>query len=268
VGILVAPVCGIGYGDGDIGGGIGIVEPGRRCWNIMKYVLVLILVSVGVVNSTRGELVTNTFVGEVTILRVGPDNSGHLAVNSDGPALGGAFAGLSAGSSVSLSFVYDSLAGPTWSDPSGASEYGMVYWSIIAGAGHISDTGDFDSILIYDNSNLLGDGPMDLFGLTIQSGYWAAVEFQDKGMDALNSTAIPNVFESGHWDNQIFDFDADGWFELQGSTLAGAEENTEHPIAYFRIDALYSSVPEPSALVLIGTALATSLLVKRRITRL
>lgn len=224
----------------------------------MKFTLVLVAVLVAMVQSTSAELVTNTFVGQITKLRVGPDSHGHPAVNTDGPAIGGTFAGLRAADTMSFSFVYDSLAAPIWTDPTGSERYGVVAWSITAGGGHISDTGDNDFIMVFN------DYGRDLFGVTIQGNYSAGVQFLDLGMDALSSTAIPNTFDLGNWDKQIYAFDADGRFNLPGSTVVGAERSVETPLAYFRVDSFYSSVPEPSVAGLLGMAFAAFLLFKWR----
>ena len=93
---------------------------------------------------------------------------------------------------------------------------------------------------------------------------WADVEFQNRGMDALASTAIPNAFDFGNWDQQIFGFGADGLWGLPGSMLAGSEDNVETAYAYFRVDAFYSSVPEPTTTVLLGVALVLFLNNRRR----
>jgi hypothetical protein len=120
-----------------------------------------------------------------------------------------------------------------------------------------------------DNDFDPGDGGRDLFAVSIGSGYWAGVDFQDRRLDALNSTAIPTTFSLGDWDQQIFECDGDGFFSLVGSILAESPNNVETPVAMFRVDALVSSVPEPSAavLLLIGVPLLVrGLRVKRQPT--
>jgi hypothetical protein len=90
------------------------------------------------------------------------------------------------------------------------------------------------------------------------------MEFQDRGMDALASTAIPNTFDFGNWGQQIFGFSADGLWGLPGSMLAGSEDNVETAYAYFRVDAFYYSVPEPDTTVPLGVALVLFLINRRR----
>src|SRR5690349_14425890 len=93
---------------------------------------VILVAMIALVSSASAQVVTNVFSGEVTKLFVGPDSLDHPANSSDGPASGGVFAGLRTGDPVSLSFVFDPLAKPIWTDSAGGYQYALLSWSIVA----------------------------------------------------------------------------------------------------------------------------------------
>jgi hypothetical protein len=225
---------------------------------------VLIALSTHALITGHAQLITNTFSGQVTRLESGTDSHGNPGTDSDGPAQGGIFAGLKSGDPASLTFIYDPLEPAIWSEGENVRQYRVLGWSISGGSTILTGSGSEDQIGVYNDYEMDPGVPMDFFWVGLQSGYWANVEFQDYGHDAIVSPIIPNQFEFNRWDNQVLGFDADGYFQLPGSFLEGAEATFETPIAYFRVDSFYSSIPEPSLLSFSAAVIATVLFRKRR----
>jgi len=98
---------------------------------------------------------------------------------------------------------------------------------------------------------------VDLSGISI-TGTWA---LDDQGVLSLNGHQIASQAWDGwySWPNQTFSVTDESWFNSGLNTLTMEINNTDNFYEGVRLNATLTNVPEPGALVLLGSALLAML---------